>query len=239
MPVGRPVGHHAADHGGALALLVDRDVVGGELGRLVLQRLGLQARLVRQQHREQLGRMTDPLAQHPEVAGADGVAVDQRHPLQEAGPVGWPRRAPGRRPGSRASCRRWPARPTAPATFTISARAQSASGCSLAMRRQAQVGGVVGQPEDERAQPVGGAHRDGRQLRGRPARFDEVRHPDAADRQAQRALGLGQHAVDQVHLLGVLDLGEHDAVERDASVAGAFDERPQQAVQLARRSSRG
>ena len=31
VPVGGPVGHHAADHGRALALLVDRDVVGASL----------------------------------------------------------------------------------------------------------------------------------------------------------------------------------------------------------------
>ncbi len=43
--------------------------------------------LVGQQHAEQLCRVTDPFAQHPEVASPDSVAIDQGHPLQEPGPV--------------------------------------------------------------------------------------------------------------------------------------------------------
>ena len=51
-----------------LPSVVDGHVVGAELGRLGFQHRRLHACLVGQEHPEQLGRVTDPLAQHPEVA---------------------------------------------------------------------------------------------------------------------------------------------------------------------------
>ena len=67
----------------------------------------------------------------------------------------------------------------------------------------------------------------------RPARLDEVGRPDPPTGDAQRALGVGEQVVDQVDLLGVLDLGEHDAVERAARPARERStRRPQQRVQL-------
>ncbi len=85
--VGGPVAHHARDHRRALVGGHGR-VVRLELGRLVLQRVIGDAGLVGQQHGEQLGRVTDPLAEHAEVARPDRIVVHEAHPVQPARPVG-------------------------------------------------------------------------------------------------------------------------------------------------------
>ena len=69
-----------------------------QLRRLALEGVVRPTHLVRQQDREQLGRVADPLAEHPEIARADGVVVDQPHPVEPARPV---RRVVERRIGDR------------------------------------------------------------------------------------------------------------------------------------------
>ena len=86
MSVRRPVAHHPVDHRRAL-VAGDGRVVGLELRRLGLESSVGQARLVGQQHREQLGGMADPLAEHPEGSRPDGVVVHEPHPVEPAGPV--------------------------------------------------------------------------------------------------------------------------------------------------------
>ena len=127
--------------------------------------------------------------------------------------------------------------PTAPATATISARAQSASEMVVADRGQAEVGAVVGQAEDQARQARRRPPRDLGELRRSPARLDEVGDPDAAEPAARAsASARSRRSLTRSTSSGMLDLGEDDAVEREGDPAGAsVAQTPQQRVQVAHR----
>ena len=191
MPVGRPVGHHAVDHRRALAVRRDRHVVRLELRRLDLQRGVGQARLEGQEHREQLGRVADPLAEHPERRapgprrGTPGC-IRSRNRVRLRGRV---QRRVGDRvveghavDGRHADRARdvHDLRPRPVRERMLVARSSAARGrrSSRRARRRARTGG--------RAAPRAIAG----ELRRRPARLHEVRDPDAADGQPERPLRL-------------------------------------------------
>ena len=125
--------------------------------------------------------------------------------------------------------------PIAPATATISARAQSARRWSLRIDGQPEIGAVVRDAEDQARKARGGDAGDVPELRRAPARFDEQPDPDRADRQVQRRLGPGEEVVEELDLLGMLDLGKDDAVEREGARRRQLADPPQQRVEVADR----
>ena len=246
MAISRPVAHDARDHRRSQIGIESRRVCL-ELGRFMVQGVVRQAGLIRQQDREQLGRMTDPFAEHAEFAGPDRVVVDEAHAVQPAGPVrggvqgrigdrvfqGHPiDRGHADRPGHGHDLGPRPIRQQV----------------VVADGRQAEVGAEVGQAEDQRCEPGCGPLGDLSELRGTPAGLDQVRDPNPAGGQPEGCLRVIEEPVDEIHLLRMLDLGDDDAIEgegdgvvgsevgiRQLGTLGTLAKSPQQGVQVADR----
>ena len=106
MAVRRPVAHHAADHRRAL-LARDRRAVGLELGRLVLEGCGREGPPRRRAAPRTAGRDGRPTCRACRASRArTASSYTSRIRSRKRVPVRRRRRAPGRRPGSRASSRR-------------------------------------------------------------------------------------------------------------------------------------
>ena len=145
----------------------------------------------------------------PEVAGADGIVVDEAHPVEAALAVGGrvERRVGDRVVEGHAVDRRDADRPGDGDDLGPRPVGERVVGAD---RRQAEVGAVVGEPEDEArgaARPAARSPRAGSRpsptRRGRPTRMRARRQPEVG-------LGPVEQAVDEVDLLGVLDLREDD-----------------------------
>ena len=86
MAIGRPIAHHARDHRDS-GPIRDSRVVSLDLRCLAFQGVIGHAALEGEHHGEQLRWMTDPFAVHPEITGVPCIVVDQAHPVQPALPV--------------------------------------------------------------------------------------------------------------------------------------------------------